>query len=296
VTSICDGLLANDSVVLQTEASARNFLETCRRYLPECRVDDATGTVRRGWRRTLVWANPISIDPAEVLRHLSSPGARAYYDALRGELGERTIVRVDRLDPAKNVLAGLQAFRRLLTVHPEWLGRVRFLAFLVPSRTRVPEYQSYKEAVFAAAESINAQHGRDGWTPIKLFYEHNRPQALVALSLYDVLLVNSVADGMNLVAKEGAIANQRDGVLVLSTAAGAFEELGAGSLPVRPDDVEGTAAALHEALSLPESERRRRAHLLRQTVLRHDLSNWLRRQLEDLCAIETESAALAMAR
>jgi len=149
--------------------------------------------------------------------------------------------------------------------------------------------------VFALADEINARHGTKAWTPIKLFYEHNLLQALVALSLYDVLMVNPLIDGMNLVSKEGPVLNRRDGALVLSEAAGSFEELRGGAIGVAPEDVEATAAALHAALTLPEGERRERAAILRRAVLKHDIGRWLQVQLEDLASINDTKPAPAAA-
>lgn len=286
VASICESLLANDSVVFQTETSAHNFLHTCRAFIPSAQISYTTGLVEQRGRRTRVWANPISVDIPELQSRLASPEARSCHAKLAAALGERTIVRVDRLDPAKNIYAGFEAFALLLCKYPEWRGRVRFLACLVPSRTGVPEYRRYAEEVFGLVETINSRYGTRTWQPITVLYEHNRPQALVALSLYDVLLVNSLADGMNLVSKEGPAVNQRDGVLVLSTAAGAYDELLEGALAVLPDDIEGTTDALAQALSLPAGERRSRARQLRQAILRHDLHDWLRLLLQDLADIE----------
>jgi trehalose 6-phosphate synthase len=286
VAAICEGLLANDSVVFQTTASAQNFLATCAAYLPDVTIDDAAGRALRRGRRTRVWANPISVHPGDLEATLSTPAAQSYRERLAAPDGMRTIVRVDRLDPAKNIVAGFRAYDRLLQQHPEWLGHVRFLAFLVPSRTIVPEYRSYVYEVFSAVDAINRRYGKAGWRPIQVFHEQNRLQALAALTMYDALLVNSIADGMNLVAKEGALVNERDGALVLSTSAGAFDELRDGALPVQPLDVEQTAQALHAALTLPAGERRERAERLRQAVLRHDLDDWLRLLLADLAATE----------
>ena len=233
-----------------------------------------------------MWANPVSVDVSDLRGRLSSPEAGDSQAKLASAAGERTIVRVDRLDPSKNIVAGFQAFDLLLNRHPEWAGRVKFLAFLVPSRTSIPEYRAYTAQVFAQVEEINARHATSGWTPITVFHEHNRLQALVAMSLYDVLLVNPLRDGMNLVSKEGPVVNQRDGVLVLSVSTGSYGELRDGALSVQPEDIAGTAKALHTALSLPAGERRERAMRLRQAVSRHDLDRWLRLQLEDLNAVQ----------
>jgi trehalose 6-phosphate synthase len=179
----------------------------------------------------------------------------------------------------------------LLRQHPELRGRLKFLAFLVPSRTGVPEYRRYRDRVFRLIDRINARYGDGSWRPIELFYENNFQQALAGMTLYDVLLVNSLADGMNLVAKEGPAVNRRDGVLVLSTGAGAFEELRDGALAVMPKDVKGTAGALWQALEMPLSERRRRAHLLRAVITERDLTAWMREQLEELHEVAVGAAA-----
>ncbi len=295
VDSICEGLLANDSVVFQTEKWAQDFLLTCWAFFPAARVDFTEGIVTYRGRRTRVSVNPISVDVFDLRSQLSSPEARPYFASLTAETAVKTIVRVDRLDPSKNVDAGFRAFDRLLQSHPEWLGRVRMLSFLVPSRESIPEYRSYAEQVIALADEINARHGTKSWAPIKLFYEHNRLQALVALSLYDVLMVNPLIDGMNLVSKEGPVLNRRDGALVLSEAAGSFEELRGGAIGVDPEDIEATADALHTALTLPEGERRERAALLRRAVLKHDIGRWLQVQLEDLASINDTKPAPAAA-
>lgn len=286
--SICEGLLANDSVVFQTQEYAENFLHTCEDFLPGIRLSSGEDEIIHQGRHTRVWANPISVDVKDLVGRLASPKANEYREKLGAEMAERTIVRVDRLDPSKNAVTGFRAFEMLLERHPEWLGRVKFLAFLVPSRTGVAEYQDYTDEVFGLVDGINKRYGQPGWTPITVFHEHNRLQALVAMSLCDVLLVNPHRDGMNLVAKEGPVVNERDGVLVLSTTAGAYAELREGALGVRPDDIVGTAEALNTALSMPDDERRERAAVVRQAILDHDLDDWLNRQLDDLEAIQEE--------
>ena len=293
VEGICRGLLANDSVVFQTEECVDNFRLTCQAFLPDAYLkDDGTAILRHG-RATCVWANPISVDVSDLLSRLAQPAAGEYRRALAPAPGERTIVRVDRLDPTKNIIAGFRAFDLLLERHPEWAGRARFLAFLVPSRNGILEYRHYTEKALALVKDINDRHGRPGWKPITVFHEHNRLQALVAMSLYDVLLVNPLQDGMNLVSKEGPAVNERNGVLVLSTSAGSYAELRDGVLPVRADDAVGTSEALHVALSMPAEERAARAKRLKEIVEDHDLDDWLRFQLEDLASIGCGQAAMS---
>jgi len=175
-----------------------------------------------------------------------------------------------------------EAYDLLLSRHPELTGQVRFLAFLVPSRTGLREYQEYGREVFRKVEEINGRHGQGGWEPVKVFYENNYTQAIAAMGLYDVLLVNTNADGMNLVAKEGPVVNRRNGVLVLSKGAGAHEQLRRNALSVAPEDIAGTARAMHGALIMPSDERRRRAQALKETMRQEDIAHWFWRQLKDL--------------
>jgi trehalose 6-phosphate synthase len=287
VAAICRGLLGNDSLVFQTDDSVARFLSTCAIYLKdEATVSTAPGEVRHGGRVTSVWSNPISVDNRALIEEASGVKAEPYTAAFNGHSGLKTIVRVDRLDPSKNVVEGFLAYEHLLREHPEWYGKIRFLAFLVPSRTSIPEYKTYQDQTFAVINAINRRYGKSDWQPIEVFHEHNRTQALVALRGYDVLLVNPVLDGMNLVSKEGPVLNETDGVLVLSEAAGSFEELRCGALPVTPGDVAGTAAALNLALRMPADERRYRASLLKECIDRHQIQDWLRMQLKDLAITE----------
>lgn len=280
--AICDGLLANDVIRFQTQTSVHNFLLTCFDYASGAFIDFEKAIVSYRGRRVRVRSGAISVDPEHLQRQAASPETQGYLKKLEPLVGERTIVRVDRMDPSKNVLGGFQAFDLLLRRHPELQGQVKFLAFLVPSRTGIPEYRRYTDKVFRLIDRINARYGDGHWRPIEVFYENNFHQALAGMSLYDVLLVNPLADGMNLVAKEGPVVNRRDGVLVLSTGAGAFAELGEAALAVTPQDVKGTAEALWQALAMPPSERRRRASLLRATIAERNLLTWMREQLEEL--------------
>jgi trehalose 6-phosphate synthase len=211
-----------------------------------------------------------------------SRAARRRADQLLGGARERVIVRVDRLEPSKNILRGFMAYETLLQRNPRMRGRISFLAFLVPSRTGLREYGDYGRKVQNAVDRINARFGQSGWRPVQLFYENDYAQAMAGLSIADVILVNPLIDGMNLVAKEAVIVSERNAVLVLSETAGAFDQMADGALAVAPADVVGTADALATALAMPVEERRRRLAQLRRGVEREDITWWLRRQLEDL--------------
>jgi len=215
----------------------------------------------------------------------TSPRAADYEERLKPVLGKQTIVRVDRAEPSKNIVRGFNAYEILLERYPELRGDVRFLAFLVPSRTHIRQYQRYIDEIDSAVKHVNERFGTEEWKPVQVFYENNYIQAIAGMRLYDVLLVNSVIDGMNLVAKEGPVVNTKDGVLILSEAAGAFEQLRRGALPVAPADVEGTARALHQALTMSPHERAERAHQMAGSIEREDITDWLYRQLSDVAAL-----------
>jgi trehalose 6-phosphate synthase len=192
------------------------------------------------------------------------------------------------MEPSKNIVRGMLAFEELLLTYPEWRGRVVHLAFAYPSRQGLAEYLAYGADVEHTAERINHAYGSGsgsgsgGWTPIVLSLEDDRARSLAALTLSDVLLVNPVRDGLNLVAKEGPLLNEADGVLVLSHQAGAWEELalgGGGALGINPFDVAGTADALHAALSMDAPTRAARAAALRTAVRGRTSADWWADQL-----------------
>ena len=167
----------------------------------------------------------------------------------------------------------------MLELHPEHRGNVQFLAILVPSRLDVVEYQDMLDELMAAVGHVNAKYGDGDWEPIRIIINENYSRAVAALQCYDVLLVNSIADGMNLVAKEGPVINQRDGVLILSERTGARQQLSPGALVIAPCDIYATAEAMHQALIMPDEEKHENAKLLRWMIEREDISLWLLDQL-----------------
>jgi trehalose 6-phosphate synthase len=280
--AIYRGLVGNDIIGFQTERDARNFLEGARTLLDGAVVDFEEGAVWWRGHRTQARAYPISISVTEERRLAQSRAGKRVSQKIVPLLGEKTIIRVDRIEPTKNIVRGFQAYAQMLDQHPELVGKIKFLAFLIPSRQSLPEYKRYHAEVIKIIEEIKLQYGTDEWTPIHAFLGNDRTQALAAMQYYDVLLVNPIIDGMNLVAKEGPVVNLRNGVLVLSRTAGAFQQLGKASIPTSPTDVAETAQALYKALTLPLEERRAKSTLARQMVERQDLNGWLRRQINDI--------------
>jgi trehalose 6-phosphate synthase len=195
---------------------------------------------------------------------------------------DHLILRVDRADLSKNVLRGFTAFDIFLDQHPEFREKVTFLAQLMPSRTDVPEYAEYLERIEALVAVVNHRHGTPDWMPIQLKLRDDLEEAMAAYKHYDVLMVNAMFDGMNLVAKEGPVVNERNGVSVLSENTGAHEELGEFALSVNPFDVQELADSLHAALTMPSAERARRADGLRKIVTARDPGDWIDDQLTDI--------------
>ncbi|MEO8457490.1 MAG: trehalose-6-phosphate synthase [Chloroflexota bacterium] len=286
---IHEDMCANDIVGLQTRADVQNFLHCCEVILEGSVVDYETCNVRFRGHQVHVRSYPISIDSAGLLEFKDSPKVQEYVQRLRPIFGERSIVRVDRSEPSKNIIRGLRAWELLLERYPEFRGRVNFIQFLVPSRSELGVYQTYTDEIFELVESINDHFGDVDWQPIRVFYEDNYAQAIAGMTMYDVLLVNPIIDGMNLVSKEGPLVNSRDGVLILSELAGSYEQLHTPALGVAPTDLEGTVRALYYALTMPAEERRERAQALRQQVEEFDIVQWLEMQFKDLLALRDES-------
>jgi trehalose 6-phosphate synthase len=281
-TSILSSLLMSDRVGFQTRKDAFNFVQTCRFFLTDAHSRGTRDTVHYKDRVVKAHAYPISIDVNKVQTLADEPETRLLKSQLINFVGDhQLILRTDRVEPSKNLLRGMGAYRALLEQYPEHRGRVKMLALLIPSRMEVEEYQSYLQEVMAEAGMINVAYGDAFWEPVRIILGHNYPRAIAAMELYDVLMVNPIADGMNVVAKEGVLVNQRDGVLVLSEYAGAFYELGNHALTVSPFDVHGTAEALHRALTMPAEERASRAEALRQQVQKANVQRWFHAQVED---------------
>lgn len=285
--AVHEGLLASDVVSFHTSRWRRNFLRSCEDVLG-VEVDVITGEVPVGDRIVTVHARPISVDPEEFDEVAAGPEVGAEERAIEAERPETLIVRVDRTDPSKNVVRGFRAYEAYLDAHPEMHGKVQMLALLDPSRQDIPEYAEYLGAVQRAARAVNDRFQQEGWVPLDLQIRDNFPQAVAAYKQYDVLLVNAIFDGMNLVAKEAPLVNTRNGVLVLSENAGAHEELGAWALTVNPFDIAGQADAIHAAVTMAADERRRRREAIAEHVRSHDIGEWIDAQLEDLDAARAQ--------
>ena len=280
--SILDGLCAVDILGFQTKSDKTNFLQSIATHIPDASVNYRKGTVRIRKHTTIVRDYPISIDVAALKNQAEQPETIEHKEFFENTTeDQQLIVRVDRTDPSKNIVRGFQALGELLELYPEHIGKVTFIALLVPSRLEVDEYHDYHDKLMAAAGWVNSKYGTGDWEPIRIILGDNYSRAIAGLQLYDVLLVNSIADGMNLVAKEGPIVNQKNGMLVLSESTGASQQLHHGAMIIPPCDIYATAEALHKALTMPIEERKKYADLLRHQVEENDVNTWFWWQIED---------------
>ncbi|WP_031157427.1 alpha,alpha-trehalose-phosphate synthase (UDP-forming) [Streptomyces xanthophaeus] len=266
------GMLGADVVGFHTRAWADAF-----------RAGAHLDAERGAAERTEVAVFPLGVDADELRALAHRPEVDEKLAQLRAEVaGRRTIVRVDRTELSKNILRGLLAYRELLTVHPEWRGQVVHLASAYPSRQDLEVYRRYTADVAELAAEINEEFGTADWQPVLVSVKDDFTRSLAAYRLADVALVNPVRDGMNLVAKEIPVVSEAGCALVLSTGAGAYEELRGDALTVNPYDVSATAEALHAALSMPEAERTDRTKRLAAAATALPPSAWFRAQLDAL--------------
>jgi trehalose 6-phosphate synthase len=279
---LLQGMLGADVLGFHSPAWAENFMLSARQ-LSGARVDLARSRIRTEGRDVSVRIHPISVDGRAMRESASTTAVRDLRRRLSRWRGDaRLILRVDRLELTKNIVRGFRAYELLLKRHPSWRGRVRFLALLSPSRMHVPEYREYAEESLAEAERINEELREDEWLPIEVRLKEDYPAAVAAYGLYDVLFVNPVIDGMNLVAMEGPLLNRHQGVLVLSRNAGAFGRLGRYAVGVNPFDLDEMCDALRTALEMPMDERTRRARGLSRLVLANPPARWVGSQIDDL--------------
>jgi trehalose 6-phosphate synthase len=286
------GLLANDIIGFHTRSYRRNFLQCCRDLL-DLEVDMDRGVVRSDDRDVWVRAYPLPIDYEATREVARRDGVRSFEERLQQRRREYSILRVDRADLSKNVLRGFTAFDIFLEQHPEYAERITFTAQLMPSRTDVPEYAEYLEKIEALVAVVNHRHGTPDWMPIDLKLRDDLEEAVASYKHYDVMMVNAMFDGMNLVAKEGPLVNERDGVSILSENTGAHEELGEFALSVNPFDVQELADAIFAALTMSPESRARRAAGLKEIVTSRDPGDWIDEQIADIRAKARGAAASA---
>jgi trehalose 6-phosphate synthase len=279
--AIHDGLLANDVIGFHAHRWRVNFLRSASDLVgAESNFVESHADYRG--RRAHVSAHPVSIDVGEFEELAQSEAVLAAERDLVARRPEQLILRVDRTDPSKNIVRGFRAFELYLDAHPESHTRVGMLALLDPSRQDIPEYSEYLGAIQREARRVNDRFQQNGWTPIDVVIEDDFLGAIAAYKQFDVLFVNAIFDGLNLVSKEAPLVNERDGVVVLSENTGAYEELSDWVLRVNPFDVAGQADALHRGLTMGVDEKRERLAAIRAHLREHDVGAWIEAQLAEL--------------
>lgn len=262
---LLEGMAASDSCGFHSGRWAEAFETCCEKLLG---------------RRTPSFVAPLGPSAQDLIATANSPEVTEAEGSLERLVGHRRmLLRVDRLEPSKNILRGMLAFDSLLRSHPELVGDVVYLAIAYPSREGLAEYQAYRAEVEALVQELNRRWATPDVEPIALMTEDNFARSVAALCRYDVLVVNPIRDGLNMVAKEGPLLNRRNGVLVLSEEAGAWDELSGFALGVNPFDVEETAERMAQALFMAPAEKAARSQSLRELASAHDPKTWLDAQL-----------------
>ncbi len=279
--AIISGLLANDIVAFHTRRYVRNFLVSCEELLG-LEVNHSSSSVVAGDREVWVRAYPISIDCGEFERLAMSAPVLEEEEKIKELRREYLLLRVDRMDLSKNIVRGFKAFDLFLERHPEFKQRLSFLALLQPSREDVEEYVQYREKIMRVVEVINTKHGTPNWMPIDLRMQDNFNRSVAAYKQFDVLMVNAIYDGMNLIAKEAGLVNERQGVIILSENAGAHEELGEFCISVNPFDLESQAEAIYQALMMAGDEKKQLAGMIKSAVRHNDIHKWIDAQFVDI--------------
>jgi trehalose 6-phosphate synthase len=287
--AVLDGMLGADHLGFHAERWAAAFLDCCQAILgadvsrSSPGGTDAAGRVLYRGHVTEVAVHPLGVDAPALRARARADDVQAYVTAINQVTrGRKLIVRVDRTELSKNIVRGLAAYRELLATRPEWRGRVVHLAFAYPSRSAIPEYRAYTERMRQVAQEIIEEFRTPDWNPLILEVRDDYPRSLAACAVADVLLVNPIRDGMNLVAQEGPVLSERGCALVLSREAGAAATLGDHALLVDPYDISETAAALHQALMMPDAERERRSAALAAIAAARPPARWLGDQLNSL--------------
>jgi trehalose 6-phosphate synthase len=286
---ILHGLLGNDLLGFHIRHHCNNFLDTVDRAI-EAKVDWERYEVTCGGKRTAVRPFPISVDFEEISQEAQRDEVATEIERLKSKLGledEMVGAALDRIDYTKGIPDRFRAVARFLEKYPEYRGRVVFIQAGVPSRIQLGAYKKLNEEIDSLIEEINWKYGMGRWKPIIYLREHLPPATLMALRrMASFFMVNSLHDGMNLVAKEFAASRfDEDGVLILSPFTGAAREL-TDALLVNPYATDHFAEAIKNALEMPKTERQKRMRRMREVVRENNIYKWAADIISDLVKFE----------
>jgi trehalose 6-phosphate synthase len=290
---ILESMLTNDVLGFHIPRYMNNFLQTIRLILPNALVDDIVGDILYNGHVCHVRTYPISVDVETLQRHAQDPNVIAKEAEVDEMIGDcKLIYRTDRADLSKNIIRGFQAYDIFLEKYPEWKEKVKFIATLMPTRQDIDIYREYTDNIRNIVDEINEKYATLDWQPIQYICRGDYDLVIALLKKFDVLMVNPILDGMNIVAKEGSVVNENNGVLILSTGAGCYEELKDGSICINPYDIRQTAESIDMALLMDETTKSQMITKAKRAVESNDLNNWVSKQLEDIEAVMYERQEL----
>jgi trehalose 6-phosphate synthase len=279
--AIVKGLLSNDILGFHLKKYARNFLYTCEPYVDK--VDYDKNLIWYDGRVISVKAYPISVDCGRLTENAKSNEVIQKEEIIKKIKGDCFLIyRTDRADLSKNINRGFMAYELFLQKHPEFHGKVKFLSTGMPTRQQIKEYCDYRDENYRIIDSINERYSKDGWKPIEQVFKADYNLVTAAFKHYDCLLVNPIVDGMNIVAKEGPIVNENNGVLIMSNGAGSYEELRDYSIIVNAYDISQTADAMYRAIMMSQQERARLIQGLKKIVNERNVYIWMQEQFKDI--------------
>ena len=279
--SILEGLLSNDLVGFHIPRYVDNFLMSCQGFADE--VDYQNRVVFNDGHETMVRSYPISVDIDSLKQIANSPKVNQYEDNIQRIKDDNFLIyRTDRADLSKNIIRGFEAYELFLKDHPEYHGNVNFLVTGKSTRENLDDYNKYRSSVKELINRINLMYSTPDWQPITEIFEAPYELVVAALKNYDCLMVNPICDGMNIVSKEGSILNEKNGVLILSEAAGSYEELKKYSLKVDPYDIKGTSEAIYHAITMENEERIKNIRGLKTVIENNTIKDWILNQFKDI--------------
>jgi trehalose 6-phosphate synthase/phosphatase len=273
---ILEGILGADLIGFHTFDDARHLVQSTRRLMTS--VITSSNEISFNNRNIIVDSFPMGIDSQKFYDLVESETVQEHIRTLEKTLnGYNIILSIDRLDYSKGILQRLQAFELFLQQYPDYVGKIVLYMIVVPSRDNVQQYRELRDEIDKFVGSINARYRTIEWQPVVYFYRSFAVEELSALyAKAQICLVTPMRDGMNLVCKEFVASRHSDeGVLILSEMAGASKEL-VDALIVNPNNIASMAGAITEALNMPLQEQSRRMKMMKDIVMKFNISHWVK--------------------
>ena len=285
--SIIHSLLANDLLGFHIPRYVDNFLGTCEEFADK--IDYENQIVHLNDNVTHVKSYPISVDSKGIKKLAASKDVLEKEKIVKNIKGDKFLFyRTDRADLSKNILRGFKAFDMFLEKHPEYIEKVVFLTTGKPTRQQIKEYKNYLNDVHRIIKKLNHKYAKNNWKPVECLFKADYNLVVAAFKNYDCIIVNPISDGMNIVPKEAAVVNEKNGILILSETAGCFDEIKEETIPVNPYDISETAEAYYKAITMGENDRKKRLINLNRIVANRNIYDWISNQFRDIKTIQEE--------